>query len=55
MFGVMEKEGLISITNTLEDIWPDPDIWAQAEDSDARKNITIEHLLQMRAGLTMPE
>lgn len=55
MFGIMEKEDLISIDETLEDIWTDPDIWAQADNSDVRKNITIEHLLQMRAGLTMPE
>lgn len=55
MFGIMEKEGIISLNETLEDIWPDPDVWAQADNPEARKNITMEHLLQMRAGLTMPE
>jgi len=55
MIGILEREGRISINETLGDIWTDPDVWAEAEQSDDRQNITIEHVLQMRAGLTMPE
>jgi CubicO group peptidase (beta-lactamase class C family) len=53
--GVMEFNGLISVDETLGDIFSDPTAWAQSVDADARKNITLEYLLQMRAGLTMPE
>ena len=55
LYGVMEREGLISVKDTLGDVWTDPDVWAQADNAEARKNITIEYLLQMRTGLTMPE
>ena len=68
LFGVMEKEGLISsLDETLEDIWPDPAIWENVanitkesfNETDAhlqmRKNTTLLQLVQMQAGFDMPE
>ena len=55
LFGVMEKEGLLSVQETLGDIWPNETVWANVSDAEARKQITIESILQMRGGLSVPE
>lgn len=54
LFGVMEKNGLISLSETLGDIWPDDDTWKYVDDVDYRRSITIKSLLTMTAGLKMP-
>ena len=55
-FGVMERDGLISVENeTLGDIWPEESVWEYTENAEARMNIPLEYLLKMRAGITMPE
>lgn len=55
LFGIMEKEGLLSVDETLGDVWPDDAIWAGVEDAEDRKQATIENILQMRAGFNMSE
>jgi CubicO group peptidase (beta-lactamase class C family) len=55
IFGVMELEGLIRINETLVDIWPDPTIWDKVEDADARKQTTIEQILEVNGGYELPE
>lgn len=55
LFGIMEKEELIRVDETLGDIFPDPAVWKDVEDADLRRDITVEYLLQMRAGLSMPK
>lgn len=52
LFGVMVKEGLISVDETLGEIWPEEGIWPNG--TEARQNITVEQILQMRSGLQMP-
>lgn len=54
LFGVMEQEGLIRMHDTLGDIFSNASVWDTVEDAEVRKNITIKHFLQMRAGLSMP-
>lgn len=54
LFGIMEGDGLISVNETLWDIWPNETIWENVKDSELRKKTTIESILQMRAGLKMP-
>jgi len=53
LYGVAAKEGLLKVNETLGEIWKDPETWP--EGSEARQNITVEHILQMRSGLRMPE
>lgn len=48
--GVMEKAGLISVTETLGDIWPNDTLWEGIDDAEDRKKSTVEYILQMRAG-----
>jgi hypothetical protein len=61
LFGVMEKEGLLSLDETLEDIWPDKAVWEgvaemyNATGAELRKKTTLEQLIQMRGGYIMPE
>ena len=54
LLGIAEKENLISLTETLEDVWPDENIWENIEDAEDRKKTTIEQLVQMRGGYDMP-
>ena len=54
LLGIAEKENLFSLTETLEDVWPDQDIWEDIEDAEDRKKTTIEQLVQMRGGYVMP-
>ena len=39
----------------MGDIWPDESVWTNVTDAEDRKKISIEGLLQMRAGLNMTE
>lgn len=62
IFGVMEKEGLISLEETLGDIWPDEELWERVAEKynatgavEMRKKTTLEELVQMRGGYVMPE
>ena len=53
LFGVMEKNGLILLNETLGDIWPDNNIWKKVDHADYRRAIKIQSLLTMTAGLKM--
>ena len=55
LLGVMEKEGLISLDETLGDVFTDEEVWADVEDAEERKQVTIEETVQMRGGFFMPE
>lgn len=54
LFGVMQREGLLDVSETLWDIWPNQTLWDMVEDGELRKQTTIESILQMRAGFRMP-
>ena len=54
LLGLAEKENLLSLTETLEDVWPDENTWENIEDAKDRKKTTIEQLVQMRGGYDMP-
>lgn len=53
LLGVMEKNGLISLNETLGDIWPDNNTWKNVDHADYRRSVNIESLLTMTAGLKM--
>jgi len=53
LFGVMEKNGLISLNETLGDIWPDSNTWKNVDHADYRRSVNIHSLLTMTAGLKM--
>jgi len=61
LFGIMEKDGLFSLDETLEDIWPDEAVWEGVAEmynvtgAELRKKTTLEELLQMRGGYVMPD
>jgi CubicO group peptidase (beta-lactamase class C family) len=54
-FGIMEKQGLIQLSETLGDIWPssylsDSRVWGDVTDATLRQSITIESLLTQTSG-----
>lgn len=55
LMGVAETEGLLTLNETLWDIWPDEAIWETVEDAEDRKNTTLKQILQMTGGYAMPE
>lgn len=55
LFGVMAREGLISINETLYDIWPNETIWEAVDDAEVRQEVTIEQIVQFRGGFELPE
>lgn len=55
MFGVAVSEGLVSVDETLLDIWPDPATWENVPNAALRQQVTVKQVLQMRGGFVMPE
>jgi len=55
LLGVAVREGLIDPQETLGEIWPDPQDWEGIRDAELRQSITVEQVLQMRGGFTMPD
>ena len=53
LLGIMVKEGLLSLDETLSDIFPDDNAWADVIDGsiDFRKSVTVEEMLTMTSGL----
>ena len=54
LMGIAEKENLLSLDETLGDIWPDEATWANIEDAEDRNKTTLEQLVKMRGGYEMP-
>ncbi|KAK1733111.1 beta-lactamase [Skeletonema marinoi] len=54
LVGIAEKKGLLSLDETLGEIWPDDEVWTGVPDAKDRKKTTIEQLVQMRGGYEMP-
>lgn len=52
LFGVMEEEGLISMSDRLVDI-ADGSFWNTVRDADLRKELSMEAILSMTAGLRL--
>lgn len=58
LLGVLMKDGLLSLNETLADIFaydPYDWIWGNVDDAEDRKALTIESIITMTAGLSMPE
>ncbi|MFX1511325.1 MAG: serine hydrolase domain-containing protein [Promethearchaeota archaeon] len=53
LIGIAIDEGYFNITQTFFDIFPDR--WKSSYGDEIKKNITVEHLLTMRAGLLWQE
>lgn len=53
MIGMLVEDGLLSLDETLGDIFVNDDAWADVTDgsTDFRKNVTIEEMLTMTSGL----
>jgi len=51
--GMMVEDGLLSLDETLGDIFPNNEAWADVTDgsTDFRKNVTVEEMLTMTSGL----
>jgi len=57
MLGVMIKDGILSLNETLGDVFeydPYDWIWGDIEDAEDRKALTIESIITMTAGLSLP-
>ena len=51
--GMMEKEGLLSVSDTLLDIQPNDNYWKGIDKKNKRQKLTIEQILTMTAGLEL--
>ena len=51
--GMMEKEGLVSLSDTLGEIIAKKKSWKGISNKKARKRVTIEQLITMTAGLSL--
>ena len=53
LLGIMVDEGLLSVDETLVDIFPDESSWTDVTDGsvDFRKSVTVEEILSMSSGL----
>jgi len=51
--GMMVEDGLLSLDETLGDIFPNDEAWADVTDgsTEFRKNVTVEEMLTMTSGL----
>ena len=47
----MIDNGLLSLNETLGDIWPDEEVWSTVEDAEEKMNVTLESLITMSGGL----
>jgi CubicO group peptidase (beta-lactamase class C family) len=56
LIGMLVEDGLLSLNETLGDVFPNNDAWADVTDgsTDFRKNVTIEEILTMTSGLITP-
>ncbi len=56
LIGLLVDDGLLSVDQTLGEIFPDDAAWTDVTDGseDFRKNVTIEELLTMTSGLLDP-
>jgi len=56
LIGMLVEDGLLSLNETLGDVFPNTDAWADVTDgsTDFRKNVTIEEMLTMSSGLISP-
>jgi len=58
LLGLLVKDGILSLNETLGDIFaydPYDWIWGNVEDAEDRKALTIESIITMTAGLSLPE
>lgn len=46
LMGIMEKEGVMKLTMTLGEVWPEDEVWANVPDAEDRKKTTIEQIVQ---------
>ena len=44
LLGIAETEGLLSLSETLFDVWPDEAVWAGIEDAEDQKKTTLEQV-----------
>ena len=56
IIGKIVEDGLLSINETLGNIWPDPykEIWPNVESAEEIRAVTIESMLTMTSGLIDP-
>ena len=56
LFGTLVDDGLLSLDETLGDIFPEDDAWADVSDgsTDFRKEVTVKELLTMTSGFIDP-
>ena len=56
MIGLLVDDGLLSVHQTLGEIFPEDEAWTDVTDGteDFRKNVTIEEMLTMTSGLVPP-
>lgn len=52
LVGILVDDGLISLEDTLAQIWPDQNVWANVDQAEEKQTVTIEGLLTMTSGLT---